>query len=319
MQTTLWAEFKSAFGWQNYGQYLVEADDGQALAAFSLLVRKKLGIKIFYIPRGPVFDENNKELTEFIFSSLRKIAGKERAFFMRISPAFLEENNLCKELLNKNKFFFSKKQLQTKATMIIDVRRGDDELLASFHKKTRYNIGLAERNGVTVTKLGDEKELQDFYVIMQKMAERQNYTLQSIEYYRYIQEKLVKEGIAEIYLAKNSESTIIGGIVVFSYAKRSYYMYGGFDYEYRSLMGNYLVHWQVMKEARARGDEYYDLQGIPLIKDESHPMFGFYRFKKGFNGEEIEFIGEFDYSPWPQKLFYKLWNNLKVDKELYLK
>lgn len=173
---------------------------------------------------------------------------------MRVSPSLSEENNQSQELLNKNGFFISKKQLQTKATVIIDVQRSDEELLASFHKKTRYNIGLSERNGVTVNRIGDKKELQDFYVIMQKMAKRQGYTLQSIEYYRYIQEKLVKEGLAEIYLAKNSENKVIGGIVVFSHAKRSYYMYGGFDY-----------------------------------------------------------------SPYPQKLFYKIWNNFQIDKDLYLK
>jgi len=93
-------------------------------------------------------------------------------------------------------------------------------------------------------------------------------------------------------------------------------MYGGFDYEYRNLMGNYAVHWQIMKDAKARGDHSYDLQGIPLIKDESHPMYGFYRFKKGFNGNEVEYIGEYDYTPHP--LLYALWNNIRFEKNLYL-
>lgn len=93
-------------------------------------------------------------------------------------------------------------------------------------------------------------------------------------------------------------------------------MYGGFDYEYRNLMGNYLVHWEIMREAKARGDEYYDLQGVPLIKDENHPMYGFYRFKKGFNGQEVEFIGEYDYSP--VKFLYNIWNNYKLGKGVYL-
>lgn len=54
MQTTHWSEFKSAFGWENLGQYLIKEGTGEPLAAFPLLVRKKFGIKILYLPRGPV-------------------------------------------------------------------------------------------------------------------------------------------------------------------------------------------------------------------------------------------------------------------------
>ncbi|MDR2428766.1 MAG: peptidoglycan bridge formation glycyltransferase FemA/FemB family protein, partial [Candidatus Margulisbacteria bacterium] len=67
---------------------------------------------------------------------------------------------------------------------------------------------------------------------------------------------------------------------------------------------------------QAAGLKYYDLQGVPLSKDENHPMHGFYRFKKGFNGQEVEFVGEYDFAPlnWP----YQLWQNLRFDRRQFL-
>jgi len=314
MQTSYWADFKAQFGWQNCGQYLVK-DEDKVVAAFSILKRTKMGITILYLPRGPLVLSMSH--AGDVLSNIKKIAGKEKAFLVRISPAYPESDNGIKKFLTDNKFRCSKKQLQTKATTIIDLSRDEEELMASFHEKTRYNIRLAGRKGIKVTELKTEDELKALYRILEKMAQRQQYDLQGYEYYKYILENLVPAAAAKIYLAKNDEGTVVGGIVTFVCAKTRYYMYGGFDYEYRKLMGNYAIHWQIMLDAKTNGELFYDMQGIPLIKDENHPMYGFYRFKKGFNGREVEYIGEYDHSKRP--LLYWLWNNIKFEKGLYLK
>ncbi|MDR1453543.1 MAG: aminoacyltransferase [Candidatus Margulisbacteria bacterium] len=311
MQTTHWRDLKCAFGWQDAGQYVREKD-GQICAGFSLLSRAKFGLKILYAPRGPLWDIDDAEITAEIFSFLRDLARKRRAFFLRISPKFLNDEESVKRLLDRYAFRLTKKQLQTKATILVDLRRSEAELLASFHEKTRYNIRLAGRKGVTVDELRDEAELQSFYRVLQKMAARQDYDLQPYAYYKYIWQNLP---LAKIYLAK-FEHKIIGGIVVFTFKDTAYYMYGGFDSEYRSLMGNYLIHWEIMRRGQAAGLKYYDLQGVPLVKDETHPMHGFYRFKKGFNGQEVEFIGEYDFAP--RSWLYNIWQSLSFDKKQYL-
>lgn len=312
MQSTYWSELKSRFGWGMVGHYLIK-DGNRVVGCFTILKKSKFGITILYVPRGPIWFDEREEIITFALDSLKQIAKKEGAFFIRVSPMFYENNEKIKNILKSSGFGFSKKQLQTKATILVDLKRPEEEILKSFHEKTRYNIRLAGKKGVQVKKLESEKELLEFYEVMRKMSERQDYDLQSYNYYEHIWKSL--QDIARIYLAI-AEGKVIGGVVVFSYAGRSYYMYGGFDYEYRNLMGNYLVHWEIMREAKARGDEYYDLQGVPLIKDENHPMYGFYRFKKGFNGQEVEFIGEYDYSP--VKFLYNIWNNYKLGKGVYL-
>ncbi|MDR1997263.1 MAG: peptidoglycan bridge formation glycyltransferase FemA/FemB family protein [Candidatus Margulisbacteria bacterium] len=311
MQTSYWRDLKTAFGWRDAGQYVLEKD-GQIAAACSVLLRSKFGIKILYVPRGPLWNINDAAATAEILAELKKLAKKHRAFFIRISPNYLETDNAAKQILRQSGFHFSRKQLQTKATMLIDLQRPEAELLASFHEKTRYNIRLAGRKGVTVSGLNNEDELKDFYRIMEQMSARQEYALQPYAYYKYIWQNLP---LAKIYLAKH-EHKIIGGVVVFTYKSMAYYMYGAFDSAHRSLMGNYLIHWEIMRRGQAAGLHYYDLQGVPLVKDEIHPMHGFYRFKKGFNGQEVEYLGEYDYAPcgW----LYNLWQRWSFDKKQYL-
>ena len=48
--------------------------------------------------------------------------------------------------------------------------------------------------------------------------------------------------------------------------------------------------------ALENGDFIYDFQGIPFYKDETHPNYGVYKFKKGFNGEVVTYAGEFFYT-----------------------
>jgi lipid II:glycine glycyltransferase (peptidoglycan interpeptide bridge formation enzyme) len=296
MQTREWAEFKSHFGWEYLKQY----------TDFSILKKSKFGISILYIPRGPLCTP--KELP-LVLEKIKEIAKKEKAFFVRVSPPLLEP---APAVLNQHGFFYSKKQLQTKATVLVNLNRTEEELLASFHEKTRYNIRLAGKKGVTVTTVTSEDQLKQLYGVLEQMAARQSYNLQAYEYYKYIWQNL--SSISSIYIALH-DNKVIGGVVVFYSPQTAYYMYGGFDYEYRNLMGNYLVHWEIMRQAKAKGITHYDLQGIPLIKDENHPMYGFYRFKKGFNGQEIEFVGEYDYAP--NRLLYKLWE-MFPEKNLYL-
>ncbi|MDR2431494.1 MAG: aminoacyltransferase, partial [Candidatus Margulisbacteria bacterium] len=212
MQTTHWRDLKCAFGWRDAGQYVLEKD-GQIIAGFSLLMRSSFGLKILYAPRGPLWDIANEAVTAEMLDFLKELAKRHRAFFIRISPNYRETDTAAKQILNKRGFYFSPKQLQTKATMLIDLQRPEAELLASFHEKTRYNIRLAGRKGVAVSELKNETELQDFYQIMQKMAARQDYDLQSADYYKYIRQNMP---IAKIYLAK-CEHKIIGGIVVFAF------------------------------------------------------------------------------------------------------
>lgn len=73
-------------------------------------------------------------------------------------------------------------------------------------------------------------------------------------------------------------------------------------------MPNYLIQWEMIRWAKEQGCHVYDFRGVSGDLDESNPLYGLYRFKKGFNGELIEFVGDWDrvYSP----TFYFAWTRI---------
>jgi len=72
------------------------------------------------------------------------------------------------------------------------------------------------------------------------------------------------------------------------------------------VMPNFLLQWEMIEWAKSIGCTVYDFRGISGNLDPTNPLYGLFRFKKGFNGVYTEFIGEFDLVF--DSLMYKLWD-----------
>ena len=59
-------------------------------------------------------------------------------------------------------------------------------------------------------------------------------------------------------------------------------------------MPNYLLQWNMIQWAIERGSRVYDFRGVSGDLSEDNPLYGLYKFKKGFNGDFTEFVGEMD-------------------------
>jgi lipid II:glycine glycyltransferase (peptidoglycan interpeptide bridge formation enzyme) len=73
-------------------------------------------------------------------------------------------------------------------------------------------------------------------------------------------------------------------------------------------MPTYLLQWEAMKRARAKGCNVYDLWGAPDVFDESDSMWGVYRFKEGLGGKVVRTLGAWDFAPNP--VWYKLYSEI---------
>jgi lipid II:glycine glycyltransferase (peptidoglycan interpeptide bridge formation enzyme) len=77
---------------------------------------------------------------------------------------------------------------------------------------------------------------------------------------------------------------------------------------HREKMPTYLLQWEALKRARAKGCTVYDLWGAPDVFDESDSMWGVYRFKEGLGGTVVRTLGAWDFAPNP--LWYTLYSNV---------
>lgn len=70
-------------------------------------------------------------------------------------------------------------------------------------------------------------------------------------------------------------------------------------------MPTYALQWDAMCRAKACGCRDYDMFGVSPSSDPAHPMYGLYRFKKGFGGEMYHQLGCWDY-PVDEKEYSRL-------------
>ena len=156
--------------------------------------------------------------------------------------------------------------------------------------KTRYNTRLAEKKGVTVRAWDD---IEAFHKMMLVTGGRDGFGIHSLEYYKRAYELLQPKGLGEILVAEY-EGKPLAALFVARNGHRAYYLYGASTDEERNRMPTYLLQWEAMKWAKARGCEEYDLWGVPdedevnsrsQVKVRHDGLWGVYRFKRGFGGE----------------------------------
>ena len=312
LQSWEWGEIKSRTEWRPWR--LVLEKDGEIAAAVSLLERwvPGLGMPIFYAPRGPVADINDFELLDMLLAEIRKLAKKQGAIFLKIDPDVPSSEK------NLEQYFFSRgfrsaesgkgfEGVQPKYVFRLDISPPEEVLLLNMQQKTRYNIRLAEKKGVHIRR-GTREDLAPFYRVLKETTERDRFLVRAYSYFEDLYDSLVPAGLGELFLAEY-EGEIVAGTLAFVLGDKAWYVYGASSNSHRNVMPNYLIQWEMIRWAKSLGCTLYDFRGVPGHLAEDNPLYGLYRFKKGFNGEYTEFIGEWDlvYRP----LVYFLWTRLE--------
>lgn len=314
LQTWEWGEVKGKGQWQPY-RMIIEQGEKQPVAALSLLARRipVLGRQIFYAPRGPVGDLTNHEVMDFLFSEVRKLAREKGAIFLKIDPDVSIENHDLREYLQSRGFVAAGKTegfegLQPKFVFRLDLTSAQETLLANFHSKTRYNIRLAVRKGVEIKENCGKEDLPIFYKILQETTARDKFLVRPYSYFEEMWDCLVPSGYLKLFLAYY-QGEPIAGTLAYLFGDTAWYIYGASANAYRNVMPNYLLQWTMIKWAQANNCKIYDFRGVSGDLSEDNPLYGLYRFKKGFNGTFTEFVGEYDlvFSPF----YYRLWATLE--------
>ena len=301
LQTTAWGTLKNAFGWQ-----VLRLESGGG-AAQVLVRRMPLGLRLAYVPRGPLGSWLPGLLPEL--DAACRTAG---AFALTIEPDEPDEPSLAAEL-ESNGFHRSAKPIQPRRTLVVDLSGAEDDVLARMQQKTRYNIRLAAKKDVLVEPWDD---LAAFGRMMQHTASRDGFAAHHASYYVRAYELFHPARDCELLVARHAGEPL-AALMVFARGARAWYLYGASLDRERSRMPAYLLQWEAMRWARARGCKRYDLWGVPdaelseLERDFSRRadgLWGVYRFKRGFGGQLVRWSGTWDriYRPGQYALFRRL-------------
>ena len=300
MQSMNWADVKK--GWESEYVYLEE--DGKIVMAMSLVIRKIIGSKsMIYAPRGPVGDVYDIQKVKKITEEVDKIAKKYNAFVFRFDPERyydekLEEMYVKEGYKVRNKKFGKNELIQPRYNMILNISgKTEEEVFKGYSEKTRYNVRVAKRKGVTVRYSRDVEDLKTFYNLYVVTGIRDKIASRPYDYFERMLNTF-DENHMRIYIAE-FEGEALSAAIAINYGKKTFYLYGASSNEKRNLMPNYLMQQEMIEWAIETGCDLYDFGGV-FILDKSN---GLYKFKEGFCRQEgvTEFIGEID------KVYNRFW------------
>jgi peptidoglycan pentaglycine glycine transferase (the first glycine) len=304
LQSLTWGKIMTKKGVNELRLYGINEEKNWLVA--SALYNHKLIFNWHYLycPRGPFLSEkicqrytcDKEEMWRLVFSSWKREALKTKKVFIRFEPNSGNSEKEIKKVAQLMKLKIKQvKSVQPNKTRLLDLSLGEEELKKQMKTKTRYNIRLAKKKGLTVS--FSEDKFLDFYNILQETSERDIFSLHSKDHY----EKLLKHSDGKVKLISilDEGQVIAAGLFSF-FGKKAVYLHGASDYKKRDKMAPYLLQWTAIKKALDLSYRYYDFHGID---EKKWP--GVTRFKEGFGGFELNYPGAFDLIVFRKKyLFY---------------
>lgn len=308
LQTWEWGAAQEIMGSKMWRLVVEDAGEWQAVL---LLVRRELplGQGWLYGSWGPVMARaawGRSDVFLALQKKIEELAGEERAVWVRVDAPVIRDSEVAagwQKVLEESGWEKSEREVQPAATLVLDLGKSEEELLAGMKSKTRYNVRLAERNGVTVRWSKDVKDVEVFWQLAQEVSERSGFSYHSKNYYEAILEKMNSGGGqmgAELAIAEHAGDVLAVHLMVYA-GGRATYLHGASSDKQRQLMAPALLYWETIKRAKERGCSMYDFWGVaPEGADRSHPWAGVTRMKEGFGGRREFYAGTYDLvaQPW---------------------
>lgn len=286
-----WGEFHEKLGKtiQRTGFYEGEKLRGVVL---SIIENAKRG-KYLTVPGGPIIEWDNPQLVKIVFAEIKKIAIINGCVFVRIRPQ-LKSDNFARNIFRENGFINAPMHLHAEITSQLDISKSKEDILKNMRKTTRHELKKAELLGITIQKSSNPKEIKEFYKLQVQTSKRQKFVPFSHKFL-YEQFKVFAENnLALLYRAKMKNKLLAEAIIIF-YGKEAIYHYGASTDEGRKYPGAYLIQWRAIEEAKRRGMIRYNFWGVSPIGKPKHRFYGLSVFKRGFGGEDVEYLHAQDF------------------------
>lgn len=276
VQSWEWGEFRRQMG--NKVIRLGKFDGKKLLEGYTLTLHK--------IPKTKYFLAMCTQCplpSQEVLDALKNLARQENLIFIRIEPhvpQLTADSWPLTASLKPGRPFFNK------STFIISLTKSEEDLLKNMHPKTRYNIRVAERHGVTVVEDNSDQAFEAYLDLMDETTKRQGYFSHGEKYHKLMWSLLKSAGIAHLLVARYKEK-VLSAWILFVWHDTLYYPYGASSNEHKEVMASTKLMWEAIKFGKSLGLAKFDLWGA----DEGT---GYGRFKGGFGPTKFESIGTWD-------------------------
>lgn len=333
LQTWEWSQVKNHYGWQ--AMPFVWQDEKAKPSAAAMVLKRSLPVAgfakkmcVLYIPKGPLMDWSNSTLRLRVLEDLCTFAKRQGAIFIKIDPDVVlgtgvpgeadavevDGGKSVKSELGIRGWRFSQDQIQFRNTVLVDLSQSEEDMLSRMKQKTRYNIHLAQKKGVTV-RVGTVDDLPRMYRMYAETSVRDGFLIREEGYYQTVWRAFMgimpsvnsRQPFTEPLIAEVG-GDMVAAVSNFYFAGQAIYLFGMSRQAHREKMPNYLLQWEAMRRAKALGCQVYNLWGAPDDFIESDGLWGVFRFKEGLGGVVSRTLGAWDFTPNP--LLYRMYTEV---------
>jgi lipid II:glycine glycyltransferase (peptidoglycan interpeptide bridge formation enzyme) len=318
-QTSYWGRVKSELGWQAHAFDLsTYGPVGDVLILTRFFGNGK---QAAYVPQGPEHSPDRDDYGIFLEELSNVIAahlGSEISFVRYDLP--WKSQYAPEHTVDRNETFWSghpedrlrelRMNIGTRTwnlrkapydltvadTLIVSIDKNEESILSRMKPKTRYNIRLAQRKGVTIVQASSDG-LPVFYDLYCQTAERNGFPSCSYRHFVALFSTLddrTEVSPLNLLLAVHEGEVLAGAIVAISGGNASY-LFGASSNRKRNLMAPYAIQWEAIRIAKASGCRNYEMGAVSPSNDADHHFHGMYRFKSGFGGRILHRNGSWDY------------------------
>ncbi len=272
---------------------------------------------------------DNFELVNYLKSIGYKHLGFNKAFEHN-QPRYTFRLDLTQGIDSiKNNFHSTTKKVINKGNQYeLEVYKNDEKYVDDFYKTMQET---AERENISIYSkeyyLNFYKDLHkdnhsDIYIVYLNKNKTLGILNENLNELKSNQSNLTSDNkkkelqnqidkldklISEINEVKE-DKMVLSSIITAKYGNKVWTIHGGNSSSLRSLNSNYLIYYEIIKDAVSEGYETIDFFGTSFNPSQDDPEYGIWLFKKRLGGEYTEFIGEFDYVF--KKMTYSLFNLL---------
>jgi lipid II:glycine glycyltransferase (peptidoglycan interpeptide bridge formation enzyme) len=288
--------------------------DGDTIVGGALVFARSFapGKCYYYIPDGPVFlEQDSPTEQEQVFRAVMSFVERKRQIEQRvvshlcINPRWEHVPDFVTGFRESSHYYGTPRD-----TLYIDLTASESAILAQMKPKGRYNISLAQRYGVSVVEDTSSRGIEDFVSIYRETFDRKGKRGRSCGYFHDLIPRLQAADRGSIFFAECQGTRVATALVVYCGRMATYY-YGGSRAIHRNMMAPYLLHFEIMRAAKRRGCQSYDLFGVAPQGAPSDGWQNISIFKRKFGGREIRFVSSLEcvYDP----AAYQEWKDTEAE------
>lgn len=306
VQAPQYGAFYESLGEQSW--ILGVFDEGE-LVGGSLIVstHAKRG-NFLYLPYGPLFaPQASGKAKDVLLGEIQQLARAEKMDFVRISPAATVESG-TQQWLQTHGYRPAPIHVLAENSWLLSLKQNEEEILGGMKKNHRNLIRRCEREGVSVAIDTTGEQLEVLHELLDETEKRHNFTRFSRTYINTEFSLFAQKGEAALFIARLPDGRVDSAAIIMFYGSMAVYRHSGSYNLDKKVPTSYAIQWKVIQEAKNRGMMWYNFWGVNPADEPQHPFAGIGHFKRGFGGEQVDFVHCHDLP-----LTWKYWVNYLVE------